>query len=91
MTNKEHLATLSSDEWIQRVEWLYHIYGKGYTQTLLAVKDWLDKKYTTVEPIKIMNKLNDFYFVCPVCYMILAEGNKKCKRCMTDIDWDNVT
>ena len=65
MTNKEHIATLSSDEWVQRVEWLYHIYGKGYTQTLLAVKDWLDKEYTPVKP---------YHNICPVCYMILTES-----------------
>lgn len=78
MTNKEHLATLSSDEWVQRVEWLYHIYGKGFTQTLLAVKDWLDKEYKPVKP---------YHGVCPVCYLILVENDKKCRRCMTDIEW----
>jgi len=79
MTNKEHLATLSSDEWVQRVEWLYHIYGKAFTHTLLAVKDWLDKEYEPVKP---------YQGVCPVCYLMLVEGDKKCRRCMTDIEWN---
>ena len=86
MTNKEHLATLSSDEWVQRVEWLYHIYGRGYAHMLLAIENWLDKEYQPVKPI-LTNMPDDSLYVCPVCYLYLVNGDKKCRRCMTDINW----
>ena len=84
MTNKEHLATLSAEEWVQRVEWLYHIFGRGYTQSLLAIKNWLNCEYTKVKPMQS----NTFppYYVCPVCYLNLINGDAKCPRCETDID-----
>ena len=85
MTNKEHLATLSSDEWVQRVDWLYHIYGKGYTQSLFAIKEWLDKEYKAVKPVQT-NLPYDSRTFCPVCYLLRVDGDKKCRRCMTDFE-----
>ena len=42
MTNKEWLATLPSKTcWIV-LDWLMHQYGRCYTDTAIAVSEWLD-------------------------------------------------
>lgn len=46
MTNKEWLATLSAEEWYQTIHWLYHVYGKRWTDTRLAILDWLEEEHT---------------------------------------------
>ena len=45
MTNKEWLATLSPNEWYKKVHWLFHEYGKRYTDTYLAVIEWLEEEH----------------------------------------------
>lgn len=45
MTNKEWLATLSPDRWYVAVHWLFHDYGKRYTDTYTAVVEWLDENF----------------------------------------------
>jgi hypothetical protein len=46
MTNKEWLATLPPDEWWETVhEWLFHKYGKQWTDSRLAVIEWLEKEH----------------------------------------------
>lgn len=52
MTNKEHLATLTPNEWMWRVDWLFHQYGKAFTDTWPAIMDWLEKEYTPVTPMR---------------------------------------
>lgn len=42
MTNKEWLSTLPAHEWYQTIHWLYHVYGKRWTDTRLAIMDWLE-------------------------------------------------
>ena len=43
MTNKEWLATLSPEEWYKTVHWLFHEYGKRYTDTYSAIIAWLEE------------------------------------------------
>ena len=45
MTNKEWLATLSAEDWFSTVYWLFHVYGKRYGDTYLAVLSWLNENY----------------------------------------------
>lgn len=45
MTNKEYLSTLSNDEWFVLVDWLFHKYGMWYTNSRIAIIEWLDKEY----------------------------------------------
>ena len=46
MTNKEWLATLSSEEWWNIVhEWLFHIYGKQWTDSRMAILAWLSEEH----------------------------------------------
>lgn len=50
MTNKEWLATLSPETWWDVVyEWLFHNYGKRWTDTRHAIIDWLEKEHTPIE------------------------------------------
>ena len=47
MTNKEWLATLSAHEWWDvAYEWLIQDYGKRYTDTRIAVMDWLTEEHS---------------------------------------------
>ena len=46
MTNKEWLATLSTEDWWKTVYWLIFDYGMQYTDTRIAVMNWLDEKHT---------------------------------------------
>ena len=46
MTNREWLATLSTEDWWKTVYWLIFDYGMGYTDTRIAVMNWLDEKHT---------------------------------------------
>ena len=87
MTNKEHLATLDAREWVQRVDWLYHLYGKAYTDTLSAIMDWLEKEYKPVKPM-MSNLPDESWFYCPVCYTATLHGEPKCYKCCTDFVWD---
>lgn len=45
MTNKEWLAALSAEEWYQTIHWLYYVYGKRWTDTRLAILDWLEEEH----------------------------------------------
>jgi len=45
MTNKEYLLTLSDKECAEKIRWLYLDYSMQYTDSLLAVRDWLGKEY----------------------------------------------
>lgn len=49
MTNKEWLATLSSEDCCRVIDWLWHEYGRGYTDTRRAVIEWLDMRHNVVE------------------------------------------
>ena len=46
MTNKEWLATLSPQEWYLQIQWLFHVYGKRYTDSYLAITEWLEEKHS---------------------------------------------
>ena len=85
MTNKEHLSTISSEDWCMRVDWLFHSYRKQFTDSMVAVIHWLDQEYAPVKPIK-SNMVDNSYDYCPVCYSPLYD-HTKCYRCLTDIDW----
>lgn len=45
MTNKDWLATLSPEKWWETVEWLFHDYGRCYTDTRIVVIEWLNKEH----------------------------------------------
>ena len=45
MTNQQWLATISQEEWLNKIYWLYHIYGKRFDDTRLAVKEWLIQEH----------------------------------------------
>lgn len=45
MTNKEWLATLTAEEWYNKVDWLFHDYGKRYDNTWLAILAWLEEEH----------------------------------------------
>lgn len=44
-SNQQWLSTLSPDEWVKTVDWLFHAYGKNYTNTNIAVEEWLEKEH----------------------------------------------
>lgn len=44
MTNKEWMATLSPEEWIKTVDWLFRKYGKCFNDTVPAVIEWLESE-----------------------------------------------
>ena len=49
MTNKEWLTTLSKETWWEVVhEWLFHEYGMQWTDTRLAVMEWLEEEHKPV-------------------------------------------
>jgi hypothetical protein len=45
MTNKEYLLTLSDKELAQKILWLVHCYGYKFTDSTLAVEQWLGEEY----------------------------------------------
>ena len=45
MTNKEWMATLTSEELFGLLDWLYHDYGKQYTNTRWAIIKWFDEEH----------------------------------------------
>ena len=49
MTNKEYLSTLSNEDWHMQVDWLFHKYAMWYTDSRIAIIEWLDKEYNEVQ------------------------------------------
>ena len=45
MTNKQYLLTLSDKECAEKIRWLWAHYSLCYTDSLLAVQDWLGEEY----------------------------------------------
>lgn len=45
MTNKEYLSTLSAEEWFIKIGWLFKVYGKSYTDSHIAIIEWLNKEH----------------------------------------------
>ena len=45
MTNKEYLLTLSDKECAKKIKWLYWDYSMQYTDSILAVQEWLGEEY----------------------------------------------
>ena len=44
-SNQQWLSTLSPDEWMSTVDWLFHEYAKGFADTNIAVEEWLKKRH----------------------------------------------
>ena len=44
MTNKEAMCLLPDAQFFAKIEWLLHDYGRNYTDTRLAVIDWLGQE-----------------------------------------------
>lgn len=61
MTNQEWLGTLSPETWWE-VVWNYVIrnYGARYTDTRLAVIDWLKQEH---KPIKVLDSMEPKWVV----------------------------
>lgn len=82
MTQKEYLSTLSSKDWYSRVSWLFHEFGMQYTNSPLAIIDFLDQEYKKVEPVPGLH-------VCPMCWYPTALSRKDiCSKCKTEFIWD---
>ena len=48
-SNKEWLATLPKETWWDVVhEWLFHEYGRQWTDTRIAVMDWLEEEHKPI-------------------------------------------
>ena len=46
MTNKQWLATLDAETWWSVVhDWLFPVYGKQWTESRLAIMDWLEEEH----------------------------------------------
>ena len=45
MNNQQWLATLPANEWFMKVHWLWFIYGRRYTDSRMAVLDWLQEEH----------------------------------------------
>lgn len=41
MTNQEKLSTITAEEFFDKIMWLLHEYGKRYTDSRLAIIEWL--------------------------------------------------
>ena len=49
MTNQEKMCKLPPEEFYDKMWWLYHDYGKQFTNTRLAVIAWLQEKVEDIE------------------------------------------
>ena len=47
-SNQQWLATLKPDEWWNVVDWLYHDYGKRWTDSRPAIIDWLAEEHKPI-------------------------------------------
>lgn len=45
MTNKEYLLTLSDKECAEKIVWLWAHYSLCYTDSLLAIEQWLGEEH----------------------------------------------
>lgn len=45
MSNKEWLATLTAEEWWETIHRIFYDYGRRWTDTRLAVLDWLEEEH----------------------------------------------
>lgn len=69
MTNKEWLATLSAEEWWNIVhEWLFHTYGKQWTDSREAILAWLSEEHDAL-------KDNSEIVRCKDCINCIKESN----------------
>lgn len=41
ITNQEKLSTITAEEFYDKIWWLLHEYGKRYTDSRLAIIEWL--------------------------------------------------
>ena len=46
ITNREWLGTLPASKVYDVIYWLFFRYGRGSTDTRMAIIDWLDEEYT---------------------------------------------
>lgn len=43
-TNQQMLATISAEEFYDKIIWLFHDYGKRYSNSRLSITEWLDSE-----------------------------------------------
>lgn len=71
MTNKEWLATLSAEDWYSTVHWLFHVYGKRYTDTYSAILSWLNETHNpTTTKICLEAKMNEIDWAAVERYIL---------------------
>lgn len=44
MTNKEAMVNLSDEAFFDKLHWLTHVYGKGFTDSRTAIIKWLGRE-----------------------------------------------
>ena len=44
LTNQQMLATISAEEFYDKIMWLLHDYGKSFTNSRLAIIEWLNSE-----------------------------------------------
>ena len=44
ITNQKNLLTLTAEEFYDKIMWLLHDYGKRYTDSRIAIVEWLDSE-----------------------------------------------
>lgn len=44
LTNQQMLATISAEEFYDKIMWILHEYGKRYTDSRIAITEWLDSE-----------------------------------------------
>lgn len=58
MTNKEWMATLTAEQFYDKMMWLVRDFGFRFNNSRLGIIDWLDQLYTPEAEQVVFYKLN---------------------------------
>ena len=70
ITNQQYMADLRPDDWYNVAEWLFHHYGKRFTNTRFAVCSWLTSEVQVGQWQKVSGYVTaggDPVYKCPRC------------------------
>ena len=73
MNNKEYLSTVSAEEWYDVVQWLFHKYGKRYTESRGAIMEWLEMEHEAADYPETETQEEDY---SEIIEMLKAGGNR---------------
>ena len=59
MTNKEAMGNLSDAAFFDKWHWLTHVYGKGYTDSRIAIIEWLGREADDPDRVKVVRLVKD--------------------------------